>query len=79
MLDDDLAPLKVWLVEPMNAAAPGLDDVAVALDHGADLFALVRMNQEDDLEVSHRGEAPYGLEPPARAVRQGVDGKGRVL
>jgi len=39
--------------QPVNLAARGLDGGAVTLDHGGNLFALVRVDQEHDFVMTH--------------------------
>src|SRR5258706_14580603 len=60
----DLAPPPV--LDAMHLAVAGGDRVAVALDHPGDLFALVRMNDENDL-VMAQVESPYGFSSPLRS------------
>ena len=39
--------------QPVDLAACGFDGGAVTLDHGGNLFALVRMDQEHDFVMTH--------------------------
>jgi len=57
--------------EPVSSSSVFCDDAAVALDHGGDLLALVRVDQKHDLVVTHC-LCSLWLKPPAIAVRQGV-------
>ena len=47
----ELAPAPV--LEPVYLAAVALDHLAVAIEHGGHLLALVRMDQEHDLVMTH--------------------------
>ena len=47
----ELAPAPVF--ETVHGAAVRGDDAAVALDHGGNLLALVRMDQKNDLVMPH--------------------------
>src|SRR5690606_3203941 len=40
--------------QAVDLAAIFLDELGVALDHAADLLALVRVNQEDDFVMTHK-------------------------
>ena len=57
------------VLETMDLAAAGGDDPAVALDHGRDLLALIRMDQKHDFVMTH--ETPYGSKPPNSPERSG--------
>ena len=41
------------VLDPMHGAAGGGDDALVALEHGRNLLALVRMHQDHDLVMPH--------------------------
>jgi hypothetical protein len=56
------------VLEPVHLAAAGRDHALVALDHGRNLLALVRMDQEYDLVMPHESSLRLN-EPPARGYR----------
>ena len=66
----ELAPSPV--LKPVDRAAVRLDHRTIPLDHGGDLLALVRMDQEHHFVVPHRSLLA-GLPPEhVGTVRQGV-------
>jgi hypothetical protein len=42
------------VLEAVDRAAGRGDDAAIAFDHGRDLFALIRVDQENDFVMTHR-------------------------
>jgi len=59
------------VLDAMDRTAARGDDAAVALDHGGDLLALVRVDQKHESRSDATDCAPV-VEAPAIAVRQGV-------
>src|SRR5436305_4279376 len=64
------------VLHPVHLAAAGGDDALVAFQHGRNLLALIRMDQEHDLIVTHVGSSwvqpesiPGGEATPKRPTR----------
>src|SRR5262245_1032461 len=70
----ELAPAPV--LEAVHDAVAGGDDALVALDHGGHLLALVGMDDENDLVMSHARIGLLFLWLGPTAMRSGVTRKG---